>query len=72
LLSYLCYPENLLTETYTALSHVADSTRAGMELGLAIRKAFGGTAPDAIILFASAQHDYHSCSPRSRTKPAPR
>lgn len=47
-----------MTETYTALSRVADSTRAGMELGLAMRKAFGGSSPDAIILFASSQHDY--------------
>jgi len=47
-----------MTKTFTALSREADSAQAGMELGLAMRKAFGGAAPDAIVLFASSQHDY--------------
>lgn len=47
-----------MTETFTALTNQTDSAQAGMELGLAIRKAFHGAVPDAIILFASAQHDY--------------
>ncbi len=47
-----------MTETFTSLSLETDSTRAGMELGLAIRKALNGAAPDAIVLFASARHDH--------------
>ncbi len=47
-----------MTETYTALTTQPDSAQAGMELGLAIRKAFHGAVPDAVMVFASAQHDY--------------
>ena len=47
-----------MTETTTAITSQADSKAAGAELGTAIRKGFNGAAPDAVILFASAQHDY--------------
>ena len=47
-----------MTQTTTALVSESDSVRAGEKLGAHIRAAFDGRAPDAIILFASAQHDY--------------
>lgn len=47
-----------MTETVTAITSEADSAKAGMELGRTIRKAFSGAAADAVIVFASAQHDY--------------
>ena len=47
-----------MTETFSTITVQRDSAQAGMELGLAIRSAFNGAVPDAIIVFASAQHDY--------------
>src|SRR5687767_4656591 len=47
-----------MTQTTTALSNEPDSARAGEMLGAHIRNAFDGQSPDAIILFASSQHDY--------------
>ena len=47
-----------MTETMTAITGQADSAVAGMELGMAIRERFKGAKPDAVIVFASAQHDY--------------
>lgn len=47
-----------MTQTTTALVNERDSTRAGVELGLHVRTAFDGHAPDAMIVFASAAHDY--------------
>lgn len=47
-----------LTQTHIALTETADSHAAGAELGGAIRNAFDGAAADAVIVFASAQHDY--------------
>jgi hypothetical protein len=47
-----------MTETHNALSQERDSARAGQELGQAIRAAFNGAAADAVVVFASAQHDY--------------
>lgn len=47
-----------MTDTVTTITSEADSARAGAELGRAIRRAFHGAAADAVVLFASAQHDY--------------
>lgn len=47
-----------MTETLTRITSEPDSARAGHELGQAIRAAFHGAAADAVIVFASAQHDY--------------
>lgn len=47
-----------LTQTHTAQTETADSRAAGAELGRAIRAAFDGADADAVIVFASAQHDY--------------
>ncbi len=43
---------------HSAISCVDDSAAAGTALGLEIRGAFDGEAPDAVIVFASPQHDY--------------
>lgn len=47
-----------MTETTTAITSQRDSAEAGRELGNLIRDTFKGAAPDAVIVFASAQHDY--------------
>lgn len=47
-----------MTESVTTISSATDSAQAGAELGAAIRKGLNGAAADAIIVFASAQHDY--------------
>jgi hypothetical protein len=49
-----------MTDTVTALTGERDSTRAGSELGAAIRRGLKGAAADAVVLFASAQHDYEA------------
>lgn len=49
-----------MTETHNAISEAADSTRAGQELGRAIRDAFHGAPADAVVVFASARHDHAS------------
>jgi hypothetical protein len=47
-----------MTETFTAISQQRDSAAAGLELGNAIRQAFHGATADAVVVFASAQHDF--------------
>lgn len=47
-----------ITQSHIALSENKDSRSAGAELGRAIRDAFAGAAADAVVVFASAQHDY--------------
>ena len=47
-----------MTRTSTAVVNDADSAKAGAELGRQLRAGLGGEAADAVILFASAQHDY--------------
>jgi hypothetical protein len=47
-----------MTESFIALSEEQDSAAAGRNLGQSIRDAFHGASPDAVVLFASAQHDY--------------
>lgn len=47
-----------MTQTSTAVVSEADSARAGAELGRQLRAGLGGEAADAVIVFASARHDY--------------
>lgn len=47
-----------MNETHIALSDIRDSRAAGAELGRSLREAFGGAAADAVVVFASAQHDF--------------
>lgn len=47
-----------MTQTHIAITQVADSFQAGRELGQSIREAFSGAAADAVVVFASARHDY--------------
>lgn len=44
--------------SHSALSRLSDSAAAGAALGADIRLALGGDAPDAVIVFASSQHEY--------------
>lgn len=45
-------------QVFKAITGETDSAEAGRELGSAIRGAFDGAAADALVVFASAQHDY--------------
>jgi hypothetical protein len=47
-----------MTQTHIAFSETTDSARAGTELGRSIRAAFGDAPADAVVVFASAQHDF--------------
>ena len=47
-----------MTQSVTALTSEKDSALAGAELGRTIRERFHGAAADAIIVFASASHNY--------------
>lgn len=47
-----------MIETATVVSAEADSAVAGEKLGREIREAFKGAAADAVVVFASARHDY--------------
>ena len=47
-----------MTRTATAVVNETDSSKAGAELGRQLRAGLGGDAADAVIVFASAQHDY--------------
>jgi hypothetical protein len=47
-----------MTQTTIAMTSTRDSGAAGAELGQAVRAGLGGEAPDAVVVFASAQHDY--------------
>lgn len=49
-----------MTRAARAHTAIADSAAAGRELGLELRRGLDGAAADAIIVFASAQHDYHA------------
>ncbi len=42
----------------TVHTRIKDSAQAGEEIGRKIREAFRGGAPDAIVLFASARHEF--------------
>jgi hypothetical protein len=47
-----------MNKVHNAITWAADSTTAGRELGKEFAEAFGGAPPDAIVVFASAKHDY--------------
>jgi hypothetical protein len=47
-----------MSQVHNAISGSTDSEAAGRELGRSMRKAFNGAAADAVIVFASARHDY--------------
>ncbi len=47
-----------MTQSVTAITSEKDSAAAGEELGRAIRAGLNGATADAVIVFASAQHDY--------------
>lgn len=47
-----------MMQSVNAISDLRDSRAAGRELGANLRAAMGGAKPDAVIVFASAQHDY--------------
>jgi hypothetical protein len=49
-----------MSQVHNAISTEPRSEQAGRELGRSIRQAFDGAAADAVIVFASAQHDYHA------------
>ena len=49
-----------MTKSVTIITGEKDSTAAGEELGRGVRSGFGGAAADAVIVFASAQHDYQA------------
>lgn len=47
-----------MNQTHIAMTGTRDSRTAGAELGRGLREAFGGAPADAVVVFASAQHDY--------------
>lgn len=47
-----------MTESVTAITGTSNSSEAGAELGRTIRKGLNGAAADAVVVFASSQHDY--------------
>ena len=47
-----------MTESTVVFTSETSSTAAGNELGRKLRAGLSGHAPDAVILFASSQHDY--------------
>lgn len=49
-----------MTETHHVINEEPDSARAGVQIGRSIRDAFHGAAADAVVVFASAQHDYRA------------
>lgn len=49
-----------MTQTHISISKSPDSSEAGLELGRAIRGAFAGAAADAVVVFASARHNYEA------------
>lgn len=47
-----------MTESTVAFTKITDSLAAGRELGARLRDGLSDQAPDAVILFASSQHEY--------------
>ena len=47
-----------MTRAATAITSVEDSHGAGQALGQQIRDAFGGAAPDAVVVFAAPHRDH--------------
>lgn len=50
-------PRNM-TEAVACITNEKDSAAAGTALGRSIRQGLGGNPADAVVVFASAQHDY--------------
>jgi len=48
-----------MTKSTTVHSRSQESSEAGREIGSQIKEAFDGASPDAVILFASARHDFN-------------
>jgi hypothetical protein len=49
-----------MTESTVAFTSETDSAASGREIGEKLRAGLSGHAPDAVILFCSAQHDYEA------------
>jgi hypothetical protein len=47
-----------VTQTVSAMTEHKNSAHAGADLGQTIRHGLGGATADAVVVFASAQHDY--------------
>jgi len=47
-----------MNQTHTAVSHARDTDAAVVEIGASINRAFSGAAADAVVVFASAEHDF--------------
>lgn len=47
-----------MTESTVVFTKETNSATAGADLGTRLREGLSGHAPDAVILFASSQHDY--------------
>lgn len=47
-----------MTDSITAITNERDSAKAGADLGATIRAGFNGAAADAVVVFASDDHDY--------------
>ena len=47
-----------MNQTHTAVSHARDTDAAVADIGASIKRAFNGTPPDAVVVFASAEHDF--------------
>jgi hypothetical protein len=49
-----------MNQTHTAVSHARDTGCAAREIGAGIRGAFKGAPADAVVVFASAEHDFET------------
>ncbi|MBI2771608.1 MAG: FIST C-terminal domain-containing protein [Burkholderiales bacterium] len=49
-----------MKQVHKAITAEKNSEAAGRQLGQEIRQGFDGAAPDAVVVFASAQHDYQA------------
>src|SRR6187549_1942262 len=47
-----------MNQTHTAVSHARDTDAAVAEICASVNGAFGGKPADAIVVFASAEHDF--------------
>ena len=47
-----------MNQTHTTVSHARDTDAAVADIGASIKRAFNGTPPDAVVVFASAEHDF--------------
>jgi hypothetical protein len=47
-----------MNQTHTAVSHARDTDAAVADIGASINRAFNGAPADAVVVFASAEHDF--------------